>query len=62
MSKCTPSKVAARMHAKKYGYSGSKAHKRHAKAMYTQRVSRIAMARAAPRRVKMGPMRENGMY
>jgi len=50
MSKCRPSKSASRMHSKKYGYSGSKAHKRHAASMYVKRVARIGRARA----MKMG--------
>lgn len=65
--KCKPSKAAAASHAKKFGYSGSKAHKSHAMAMYHKRVANLKKARAAkPKRKgpggESGPMRQSGSY
>lgn len=45
--KCKPSKSASASHAKKFGYTGSKAHKNHAKTMYHKRLANLKKARAA---------------
>jgi hypothetical protein len=45
--KCTPGKAAAARHAKKFGYSGSKAHRAHAMTIYHKRVANLKKARAA---------------
>lgn len=47
--KCRPSKSAAASHAKKFGRTGSKAHKAHAKTLYHLRVENLKKARAAKR-------------
>ena len=61
-AKCSPGKASAAKHAKKFGYSGSKAHKAHALTQYHKRLENLKKARAAPRRRKIGPLRPNGKY
>ena len=42
---CSPSASARRAHAKKFGRSGGRAHKRHAKMMYENRARRMLAIR-----------------
>ena len=51
--KCSPSKAASASHAKKFGYSGSKQHKSHARRLYTRRLGYLAKARMARKGRKM---------
>jgi hypothetical protein len=57
--KCEPSKAAKARHAKRFGYSGSKAHKSHHRMLTAKRISRLAtIARPARAMIrKMGGMR-----
>ena len=52
-TKCTPGKSASASHAKKFGYSGSMQHKRHAYRVYKRRLGYLAKARMARKGRKM---------
>lgn len=60
-SSCSPSKSAARMHIKRFGGSGNKAHRAHHKSLALVRIANLVKARAARVARRAGVMSKTGV-